>query len=211
MRPLPSPVVPADPLEPTRVLLARHGQSAWNAEGRWQGHADPPLSPLGVRQAESAAATVGQVAAVITSDLQRARATAELIAEQIGADPVLVDARLRERDAGEWTGLTRAEIEREWPGYLDAGRRPPGFELDEAILGRVLDAMADLHAAHPGERVLAVAHGGVIRALERQFGVDDGLVPNLGGRIVDVHQHWLTAGDRFVLVGHDELTAPQQL
>jgi probable phosphoglycerate mutase len=203
--------VPADPLEPTRVLLARHGQSAWNAEGRWQGHADPPLSPLGVRQAGSAAGAVGQVAGVVTSDLQRARATAELIAERIGVGPVRVDARLRERDAGEWTGLTRPEIERRWPGYLDAGRRPPGFELDEAILGRVLDALADVHAAHPGERVLAVAHGGVIRALERQFGVDDGLVPNLGGRVVDVHQHWLTAGGRFVLVGHDELTAPQQL
>jgi probable phosphoglycerate mutase len=203
--------VPDEPFEPTRVLLARHGQSAWNAEGRWQGHADPPLSPLGLRQAGSAAASVGQVAAVVSSDLQRARSTAELIAERIGAGPVEVDARLRERDAGEWTGLTRAEIERQWPGYLSAGRRPPGFELDEAILGRVLEALAGVHAAHPGQRVLAVAHGGVIRALERQFGVDDGLVPNLGGRIVDVHQHWLTPGERFVLVGRDELTAPQQL
>ena len=59
--------------------------------------------------------------------------------------------------------------------------------------------------------MLAVAHGGVIRALERQFGIDDGLVPNLGGRVVEVHEHWLTPGERLVLVGGDRLTAPQQL
>jgi broad specificity phosphatase PhoE len=124
---------------------------------------------------------------------------------------VRCEPRLRERDAGEWTGLTRADIDAQWPGYLADGRRPPGFELDDAILGRILEALAALHQERPGGRVLAVAHGGVIRALERQFGIDDGLVPNLGGRVVDVHEHWLTPGERLVLVGGDRLTAPQQL
>jgi probable phosphoglycerate mutase len=193
------------------VLLVRHGQSAWNAEGRWQGHADPPLSPLGVQQAMASADAVGQVAAIVASDLQRAATTAELIAERLGVGPVRRDPRLRERDAGEWTGLTRAAIEERWPGFLADGRRPPGFELDEAILGRIQDALGDLHRAHPGEAVLAVTHGGVIRALERQLGIDDGLVPNVGGRIIDVHQHWVTAGPRLVLVDASQRTTPQQL
>ena len=203
--------MPADHPEPTRVLLVRHGQSAWNAEGRWQGHADPPLSPLGVQQAIAAAGSIGTVDAVVASDLQRASTTATLIAERLGVGPVRCEPRLRERDAGEWTGLTRADIDARWPGYLADGRRPSGFELDDAILGRILEALAVLHQEHPGGRVLAVAHGGVIRALERQFGIDDGLVPNLGGRVVDVHEHWLTPGERLVLVGGDRLTAPQQL
>ena len=162
--------MPADHPEPTRVLLVRHGQSAWNAEGRWQGHADPPLSPLGVQQAVAAADSVGAVDAVVASDLQRAATTATLIAERLGVGPVRCEPRLRERDAGEWTGLTRADIDEQWPGYLADGRRPSGFELDDAILGRILEALAALHQEHPGGRVLAVAHGGVIRALERQFG-----------------------------------------
>jgi broad specificity phosphatase PhoE len=201
----------ADPLEPTRVLLVRHGQSAWNAEGRWQGHADPPLSPLGRAQAEAAAQAVGTVAEVVASDLQRAFVTAEIIAQRLRVGPVRPEPRLRERDAGEWTGLTRAEIDVQWPGYLLAGRRPPGFELDDAILGRIFEALAALHDAHPGRTLLAVAHAGVIRAVERHIGIDDGLVPNLGGRMLAVHDHWVTAGDRIVLVPAEQLTAPQQL
>jgi probable phosphoglycerate mutase len=201
----------AEALEPTRVLLVRHGQSAWNAEGRWQGHADPPLSALGELQATHAAEAVGRVDAIVTSDLVRARVTAELIAGIVGVWPVHLEPRLRERDAGAWTGLTRTEIDARWPGYLLDGRRPEGFELDDAILGRIVDALLDVHRAHPGRRVLAVAHGGVIRAVERNLGIEDGLVPNLGGRVVDVHEHWITPGERLVLVGPEQLTAPQQL
>lgn len=199
------------PLEPTRVLLVRHGQSEWNAEGRWQGQADPPLSPLGRTQAAAAAGAAGAVAGIVASDLQRAWVTAEIIADHLGVGPVRPEPRLRERDAGEWTGLTRTEINARWPGYLLDGRRPPGFELDDAILGRVFEALAALHHHHPGEAVLAVAHAGVIRAVERHIGIDDGLVPNLGGRVLDVHAHWVTARDRIVLVPDEQLTAPQQL
>jgi broad specificity phosphatase PhoE len=198
----------------TRILLARHGQSEWNAEGRWQGHADPPLSSLGRHQAAAASRAVGSVDAVVSSDLQRARHTAEIIADAIGVGPVEIDARLRERDAGEWTGLTRAEIERDWPGALAEGHRPPGFELDDDVIVRVLDAVHDLAARYDGGDVLAVAHGGVIRALERHLGVETGLLPNLGGRWVEVHgPAWLDPGDRIVLVDPDEVavTTPQQL
>ena len=109
----------------TRLLLVRHGESTWNADGRWQGQADPPLSALGEQQAADAAAHVDAVDAVWSSDLARARRTAEIIAHERGVD-VRIDARLRERDAGEWQGYTRAEIEERWPGALDSGRPARG-------------------------------------------------------------------------------------
>ncbi len=111
-------------MDSTDLLVVRHGQSEWNAVGRWQGQADPPLSELGRRQAYVAAASIGAVDGIISSDLQRAVETAAIIAQQIGVGPVMVDERLRERDAGEWTGLGRAEIDKGWPGWVaDGGDR----------------------------------------------------------------------------------------
>jgi len=201
----------ADSFEPTSVLLVRHGQSTWNADGRWQGHADPPLSELG--RAQAVAARVPPVDLVMASDLQRARETARLMADALGGLEVHVDPRFRERAAGPWTGLTRAEIQERYPGYLDEGRRPPGFELDSDIIGRVLEALHDLHGRHPGGRVLVVAHGGVVRALERHLGCDDAIVPNLGGRWLSVHADWVTPGERTVLIEGDvvPVTRPPQL
>ena len=102
----------------TRILLVRHGESEWNATRRWQGQADPPLTDLGRTQAAHAAAALGAVDAIVTSDLQRASATAQVIADALGLDAPMIDPRLRERDAGEWSGLTREEIHDQWPGYL---------------------------------------------------------------------------------------------
>ena len=113
---------PPGAVPPTRVLLVRHGQSEWNAEGRWQGQADPPLTDLGRLQAREAAGALGTVDAVWASDLQRAVETATVIADQLGVGPVVVDPDLRERDAGEFSGLTRPEIAARFPGYLDDGR-----------------------------------------------------------------------------------------
>src|SRR3954452_11777953 len=79
-----------------RLLLVRHGQSEWNAVGRWQGQADPPLTELGRAQARAAARAIGELDAVFSSDLRRARETAEVIAECIGVGPVISDAGLRE-------------------------------------------------------------------------------------------------------------------
>ncbi|HEX8581069.1 MAG TPA: histidine phosphatase family protein, partial [Acidimicrobiales bacterium] len=80
-----------------RVLLVRHGQSVWNAEGRWQGQLDPPLSDVGAEQARAAAAHLDGVVAVATSDLDRARRTAEILAEALGVGPAIVEPGLRER------------------------------------------------------------------------------------------------------------------
>src|SRR4051812_9943958 len=166
----------------SRVLLVRHGQSEWNAVGRWQGQADPPLSDLGRAQARAAAHSLGSLDAVFASDLQRASETAVIIAEQLGIGPVIVDPDLRERDAGEWSGLTRDEIHEQYPGYLpddrhrafapDGGapKRPPGWETDEALRTRALDALRRIHAAVPDGEVLAITHGGLIYALEDHLG-----------------------------------------
>jgi broad specificity phosphatase PhoE len=200
------------------VLLVRHGQSTWNATGRWQGHADAPLSDLGRSQAAAAIASVPKVDAVWSSDLERARETAEILGEGLGLT-VRVDARFRERDAGAWTGLTRPQIDAGWPNYLVEHKRPAGFEHDDEVIARVLDGLAEVHRAHPGAGVLVVAHGGVLRALERRCGEIDRAFPNLGGRIFEVDgdagpDQAIAARERILLLPEGEqtfTTMPQQL
>jgi probable phosphoglycerate mutase len=193
-----------------RILLVRHGQSVWNADGRWQGQADPPLSELGEAQAVAAARAVGLVDAIYASDLSRAARTAELVADQLGAD-VLLDPRLRERHAGPWQGETREQIADRWPGFLESGRRPEGYEDDPSVLRRVLAALDAIAAGHDGD-VLVVTHGGVVRVLERHLGDDsDGLVPNLGGRWLEHDGTGMRLGGRVVLVDESQVTRPQQL
>ncbi len=199
----------------TRVLVLRHGQSEWNAVGRWQGQADPPLSELGRRQAGVAASRLGDVDAIVSSDLQRAGETAEIIAGVLGVGPIVVEPDLRERSAGEWSGLTRAEIESAYPGYLGDGRRPPGWEDDDALLGRALRGLGRVAALAPGGEVLVVSHGGVVYALEAHLGFERQHLANVGGRWFDVDLDTgdLRAGDRVVLVDGDDatLTVPSSI
>ncbi|MGD9792334.1 MAG: histidine phosphatase family protein [Acidimicrobiia bacterium] len=189
----------------TNVLLLRHGQSEWNAEGRWQGLADPPLSDLGRQQAYVAVQHLGTVDDIVASDLQRAAQTAEILSNGIGVGPVLLDPRLRERDAGEWTGLTRHDIELRWPGALERGDKPNGYEADDVIISRVMSALSDVQRNAPGGDVLVVAHGGVIRAVERHLGAEDGLLPNLGGRWLVMRADHVALGERVVLIHPDEV------
>jgi probable phosphoglycerate mutase len=200
-----------------RVLLAvRHGQSTWNADGRWQGQADPPLSPLGEQQAVAAGATLGACDAVFASDLERARRTAEIVAAAVlpeGAAAVVTDARLRERHAGEWTGLTRREIEAGDPGALRDGRRPPGFEPDETLAARGLAALLDCaRTLSAGGTGLVVTHGGLIRSVVRALGGETDAVPNLGGRRLELDDGGLVlAGEVLLLDATTEVTIPRQL
>jgi probable phosphoglycerate mutase len=196
-----------------RLLLVRHGESTWNAVSRWQGQADPPLSPFGERQAEDAGARLAEVAtitAVWASNLVRARRTGDLIAARLGIAQVRVEPLLRERDVGAWSGLTRDEIEERWPGYLAARRSPPDFEGDDELLARTragLAAAAD--GSGPGD-VLVVTHGGVIRTIERSLGAIPERLPNLGGRwlLADTPTD-LSLGERVVLLEPDEVTVPR--
>ena len=157
----------------TRFLLVRHGQSTWNAVGRWQGRADPPLSDLGAEQARRAADSVvhhGPFDAVATSTLHRARRTGELIATACTIDLLDPFEDLIERSAGDWEGLMRTEIEAHYPNWLAEHRRPPGYEPDDEIIARATEALRLIAARHPDGNVLVVSHGGVINALERDAG-----------------------------------------
>ncbi|MGH1502536.1 MAG: histidine phosphatase family protein [Acidimicrobiales bacterium] len=182
----------------TTLLLVRHGQSTWNAQRRWQGQADPPLSDVGRAQAKAAALRVGAVDVVVSSPQQRARQTAGLIAEAIGVGPIVEHDDLRERNAGAWSGLTTEEIEERYPGWLAADRRPEGFEGAESVAGRFAAALTALASGvremEPGaSTVLVLTHGGSIKAFEEAHGIYEDRIPNLSGRLVTFH------GDRFRL------------
>jgi len=153
----------------TTVLLARHGETDWNSERRWQGHADRPLNDVGREQAEELAESlVGrEISAIHSSDLARARHTADIVARRLGL-PVTLDARLREVDTGEWSGMTLEEAEARFPeGFHRWQEGHTGWEQGETYeeMGRrVVPAVLAIAARHHGQTVLVVTHGGSIRA-----------------------------------------------
>ena len=169
----------------TRVLILRHGESAWNAEGRWQGAADPPLSARGRDQAVAAAAALARLGSfdlLVTSDLERAASTGGLIADALGLHVRMRDEGLNERDVGDWQGLTNSEIDDRYPGARAAGRRPDRWEHDDDVLARARASLVELARSQPGATVLVVSHGGVIGVLQRDGGFDGPRMRNLDGR-----------------------------
>ena len=160
----------------TPLSLIRHGETIWNRAGRWQGHADPELTESGRAGAERLADEMAaeHLAApwhrVYSSDLRRARETAERLAERL-ALPLAVDPRLRELDVGRWTGLTRPEIEARDAELLaafeqgDPAVRPGGGESRIEIRERSHAFLCELVLRRAGERILVGTHLGVIRAL----------------------------------------------
>jgi len=210
----------------TRILLIRHGESEWNALGRWQGQADPPLTELGRRQAKAAAANLGPVDVIAASDLERALVTATIISAELGMGPVVADPGLRERDAGEWSGLTRSEIHRDWPGFLPDDpvvrggpepttfRRPPGWEPDAQLLARALSALGRLaERVGSGGEAIVVTHGGLVYAIEAHLGEPWVRLANLGARRLTLDRDRLELGERLLLVDpHDvTVTTPGQI
>ena len=171
--------------EPTRFLLVRHGQSTWNAIGRWQGRADAPLSPAGEDQARQAAVELiplGPFDIVVTSSLARARRTGELLADHAGIGLGGAEDGLIERSAGAWEGLLRSEIEARYPNWLAQRRRPPGYEADEEIAERAVRSLRTLAERHPSTSVVVVSHGGLITSLERAAGEEWRQLNNLEAR-----------------------------
>lgn len=156
----------------SKLILLRHGQSEWNAVGRWQGHGDPSLTELGRTQAREAAAQLASagIERIVTSDLARASETAEIVGALLGLIPEL-DAFWRERDIGSWTGLTREDIEARWPiEYThfrshDEHARPGGGESNAMLRARAQEALAALRARYAGVRALVVTHRGIARML----------------------------------------------
>ena len=180
-----------------RLLLLRHAQSTWNAEGRWQGHADPPLSAEGKQTAKAAAPQYSHISRVVSSPLLRATETAEIIAESSGTSHIATHPGLTERDLGEWTGLTRSEVEERWPGYLNEHKWPESAETTEAFIKRVLEAIHSI-AGEFEEDVLVVAHAGVIITLEQSLGVPWRRIGNLCGRAVEYDSGKLSLGEELL-------------
>lgn len=195
----------------TRILLVRHGQSEWNATGRWQGQADPPLTDLGRTQAMDAARALGAVDAIWASDLSRAAQTAMIVSESLGVGPVVLEPDLRERDAGEWSGMTRDEIRAQYPGYLEEGRRPPGWEPDATLLVRALRAVHRIGRELPGGDVVAITHGGLVYALEQHLGAEFARIANVEGRWFVVAGDRIELGDRLLLAEPADVTVPRQI
>lgn len=142
----------------TTLLLVRHGETDWNADGRLQGQTDRPLSDFGRRQARRLAEELAdeQLEAIYSSDLSRARETAEIVADGLGL-PVVLDPDLREKNWGTWEGLTAVERDRvEFVG-----------ESTEEHQVRILGALRRISERHPGDDlVLVVTHGGSMRRVQ---------------------------------------------
>jgi len=168
------------------VLCIRHAQSTMNAAGLWQGQADPPLSEEGREQARDLGERLrgDSLSVLVSSDLRRARETAEIAAQRLGiaAHP---EPALRELDVGDWSGLAAEEIARRWPGEFarfqagDVDARPGGGETRRELRARVVAALCALPQRYRGDRIAVVTHLGVIRTL----------VPGL--RITNAECFWL--------------------
>lgn len=164
-----------------RILLVRHGQSEWNAQGRWQGQADSPLTELGRDQARLAAHRLEDIDAVVASDLQRAVQTAFIVANHLQVAVAHMDQRLRERHAGPWQGLTHADIERTWPGWINSDQRPDGYEPDHLVADRALEALWELAHTFAGQTVVGVSHSGTIRSVVDRVNGRGTRLANLAG------------------------------
>jgi broad specificity phosphatase PhoE len=157
-----------------RILLARHGETAWNALGKLQGATDIPLNETGRDQARALAYVLGDagISSVWTSDLARARETGEVIAHALGLAAPRIEPALRERQFGVFEGLTRHECATQhpeaWQAWVAQTGTPPGGELREVAAARLAAALGQIAAAPlgDGERdgaALVISHGGIMR------------------------------------------------
>ncbi|EYC50296.1 phosphoglycerate mutase [Hylemonella gracilis str. Niagara R] len=207
--------------QPTRIIAVRHGETAWNVDTRIQGHLDIPLNDTGRWQAQrlgqalaerhSADAEAGRITAIYSSDLQRARQTAEAIRLATGA-PLNLHPGLRERGFGAFEGLTYAEIEQRWPQDALHWRKrvpdwaPPPAAPDRAVVApgesllqvreRITHTLAALAAPHAGQLIVLVAHGGVMDQLYRLATAQDLQAPRswqLGNAALN-HLLWTPEG-----------------
>jgi probable phosphoglycerate mutase len=154
------------------IILWRHGQTDWNVANKFQGHTDIPLNSVGQYQATHAARLVVDMkpTAILSSDLSRARSTAQALADLNGL-PVNIDPRLRETNCGKWEGLTGEEIRaidldnlREWSL---GGDNPAGGTGDRRseVGARAKAAIEDFLSGKDGETLIVATHGGTARAI----------------------------------------------
>jgi 2,3-bisphosphoglycerate-dependent phosphoglycerate mutase len=208
---VPHPGPPDGHAAATRVFAIRHGETDWNTVGRIQGHLDLPLNANGRQQAARLGrALAGEaIDAVVSSDLLRARETADAVARGHGL-AVATDTGLRERGFGIFEGLTHDEIVVRWPEAAARWRRrDPAFGADggevlNAFHARCIAAATRICALHPGRTVVLVAHGGVMDCLYRaasRIALDAPRSWQLGNASIN---RLLFVGGGFTLVGWDD-------
>jgi broad specificity phosphatase PhoE len=179
------------------LILLRHGETEWNLTGRMQGLSDTRLTQAGLDQAHEAVAKMPTFAQIWTSPLQRARITAQIIADA-QRSKYAVDGRLIERSWGEWEGMLPEEVDQLWPGWRAEGRKPPGYESDKSVFTRFQAWLADIPVVGSSDPVAAVTHGGFMSAIVRVLGGADTGYKNLEGV-------WLAAdGGRPRVIRHEE-------
>jgi probable phosphoglycerate mutase len=179
----------------TRLLLWRHGQTAWNAASRVQGQIDAELDEVGRDQAQAAAVRLAELHpdVIISSDLRRAADTAGALAAITGLD-VAYDPRLRERHYGSWQGLTTTEIAERWPEEYARWRaggpiRGLGIEDLDELGKRVAGALTDAAVRAAGGTIVVASHGGAIRrGVIAMLGWPESVVPTLS---VLSNCHWV--------------------
>ena len=187
-----------------RCCVVRHGETSWNADRRLQGHQDIPLNALGLAQADAAGRYLQQrhqqtpFAAIVSSDLIRARQTADAVGQALGM-PVVANAALRERHYGQFEGQTPTEAETGDPtAYAalvardDLEAAPGAAEPLQGMQARIEAFLADLAREYPDQAVVIVTHGGVLdilyrRAMGRRLtGPRDAPIPNAGLNWLDI-------------------------
>ena len=159
----------------TRLIIVRHGETIWNVESKFQGQMDSALTALGIAQSQALAERLSrcQLSGLYSSDLGRARQTAQLIADRVGQE-VRLDARLRERHLGIFQGLSRCEAEQSLPGEFarlmssEVDYVPPEGESFSQSSARVLGCLGELARGHAGQQIAIVTHGAVLGAVLRQ-------------------------------------------
>ena len=194
-------------VQPTRFGLIRHGETQWNRQKKIQGQTDTRLSREGRTQVQLWAERLKEIGwdRILTSDLRRARQTAEIINSEL-RQPVRMDSRLREQDWGSWTGLTVRQLRAAYPAAVAAQEaagwnfQPPGGESRREVLQRSRLGLLEAADRCPGRRILVVTHAGVIKCLiydlaQREFS------PREPPLIRPYHLHWLktTASGSFKL------------
>jgi len=155
------------------LYLARHGETDWNAAGRWQGHTDVPLNESGRAQARALAGALGPlgIGGAVASDLARAHETARIVATGLGVSVAYTDRDLRERSFGVFEGLTREECAEQhaeaWRAWTEHRITPGGAETQETIAARMVAAVTRVatEVARDDAPALVVTHGGALRAL----------------------------------------------
>ena len=178
---------------PTTVFLARHGETLWNVERRFQGHRDSPLSERGLEQARRLGERLARepLAAVYASDLGRTRSTAEFVARPHGLE-VRTHPGLREIDTGHWTGLHRDDVRANpaWAPMLQVYRerpaehRMPGGETIGDVHARALVALREIAARHRGETIAVISHHVVVEMILAHalgFPLEQLWLPHRGG------------------------------